>query len=223
MEKEKLINMTKENVETLLDKKFIKVYDLMYAPGKHYYDATRRDLSNLVALKSEEEFKNMLPDAVTCAVIVKLPNDEPKLLLSYEYRYTTKNFLLSPPAGLIDPEDADSKEPLLRTAKREIYEETGIKVGENPEDRIFLMNRLLFSSPGMTDESNGFVCAVVNLDDLSSLNQEGAVGSECFDGFTLLTKAEAQEILKKGTDANDNYFSLATYTILLYFCTDMWQ
>ncbi|WP_418235768.1 hypothetical protein, partial [Butyricicoccus sp.] len=31
--------------------------------------------------------------------------------------------------------------------------------------------------------------------------QAGAVGSECFDGFVLLSKAEAQEILRQGRDA----------------------
>ena len=33
-----------ENVKTLLDAKFIRVFDLQYAEGKHYFDATRRPL-----------------------------------------------------------------------------------------------------------------------------------------------------------------------------------
>ena len=35
-------NITKETTETLLETKFLKVFDLQYAPGKHYFDATRQ-------------------------------------------------------------------------------------------------------------------------------------------------------------------------------------
>ena len=70
----------KDQVETVLDKKFIRVFDLQYAEGAHYFDATRRPLENIVATKSEEEFKKMLPDAVSCVVIIELPGKEPQLL-----------------------------------------------------------------------------------------------------------------------------------------------
>ena len=77
-----------------------------------------------MAIKSEEDFKKALPDAATCALILVIKG-EPKLLLHYEYRYPAGQFLLSPPAGLIDPEDTTNENPLLITAKREIKEETG--------------------------------------------------------------------------------------------------
>ena len=32
----------KQQVETVYDSRFIKVFDLQYEPGKHYFDATRR-------------------------------------------------------------------------------------------------------------------------------------------------------------------------------------
>ena len=57
-------NIKKENVETVLDKKFIRLYDLHYKEGAHYFDASRRSLDNLVASKSEDEFKTMLPAAL---------------------------------------------------------------------------------------------------------------------------------------------------------------
>ena len=34
----------KEQVETVYDSRFIKVFDLQYEPGKHYFDATRRSV-----------------------------------------------------------------------------------------------------------------------------------------------------------------------------------
>lgn len=146
METGKMPKITKDCVESVVDKKFLRVFDLKYAEGKHYFDATRRELDRLVAPMDEEEFKSMTPDAVSCVVIVELPGKEPQLLFSYEYRYPTGRFLLSVPAGLMDPEDQEKENPLIETAKREIYEETGIVVDEN-RDEIFVINKLLFSSP----------------------------------------------------------------------------
>lgn len=211
----------KENIEPLFDSKFIKVFDLQYEEGKHYYDATRRSLDRLAAIKSDSEFRAMLPDAVTCVVILKVKDEEPKLLLTKEYRYPAGQFLLSPPAGLLDPEDEAEKEPVLAAAKREIQEETGIQLSE--QDTLSVINPLLFSSPGMTDESNALACAVIHLEDLSALSQDGAVGSECFDGFRLLSAAQAKEILKAGKDQDGLFYSVYTWTALMYFISDLWR
>ncbi len=214
-------NITKETTETLLETKFLKVFDLQYAPGKHYFDATRHSKENLVALQSDEACRNMLPDAVTCIVIVQEAEQEAKLLLTYEFRYPTGQFLLSPPAGLIDPQDKEKEQPLLETAAREIHEETGLTVSET--DTMHVVNPCLFSSPGMTDESNALVCAVLHPKDLSQLTQAGTVGSEYFDGFVLLSKAEAQEILRQGRDAHGMFYSVYTWAALLYFVSGLWD
>ena len=56
-------------VEMMLDNRFVKVFDLQYAPGRHYYEATRRARADLVADMDEASFRNMVPDAVSiCAV-----------------------------------------------------------------------------------------------------------------------------------------------------------
>jgi len=213
--------LKKEQVKSLFESKFIKVFDLQYKEGTHYFNATRRSVDNLMAIKSDEEFKSALPDAVTCVVILNIKGEEPRLLLSYEFRYPAGQFLLSPPAGLLDPEDATAAEPLLATAKREIEEETGLILKEN--DKLFTINPLLFSTPGMTDESNALVCAVLSLDDTGALTQEGAEGTECFDGFELLTKEEAAKILSDGHDKNGIFYSVFTWAALLYFVSDLWK
>lgn len=215
--------ITRECIKPLLETKYIKVYDLQYAPGRHYLDATRRSAENLMAVKTQQEFQQMLADAVTCYVIVKTPSQEPRLLLSYEFRYPAGQFLLSPPAGLIDPEDQklEVQEALKKTAVREIKEETGIEV--TPEDRVEIVSPLVLSTPGMTDESNALVLVVVSLPDLSELSQKGAVGSECFDGFSLLTKEEAEKILKTGRDPFGNFYSVYTWGALLYFVSGEWE
>lgn len=211
----------RENIKSLFESKFIKIFDLQYEEGKHYYDASRREAERLMAAMSTQEFRSALPDAVTCAVILLTKDEEPRLLLTREFRYPAGQFLLSPPAGLLDPEDAQAEEPVIHAAIREILEETGIKADD--ADRFFIINPLLFSSPGMTDESNALVCAVISRNDISCLTQKGAVGSECFDGFCLLTRKEAEEILKAGKDRDGIFYSVYTWACLMYFVSDLWR
>ena len=211
--------MNRDNVISLYESKFIKLYDLQYEEGKHYFDATRRSADDVVAIKSTEEFKRMLPDAVSCFVI--LDGEEPRLLLSWEYRYPAGQYLLSPPAGLIDPEDRDCDEPLIRTAIREIKEETGIDV--DGHDRVSVVNPLVFSTPGMTDESNGLVCAVLKDKDEGCLTHAGAVGTERFEGFLLADRDKARSLLKNGRDDDGIFYSVYTWMALMYFVSDMWK
>lgn len=218
-------------IKSLFESKFIKVFDLQYGEGRHYYNATRRDENDLVAAKSTEEFKKMLPDAVSCVVIWKPSGDdeksghEPCLLMNREFRYPTGQYLLSVQAGLIDPEDCtgdnDNTASLIKTAMRELHEETGLKVTE--EDEVSIINPCLFSTPGMTDESNALVKIVLNRDSLNGMSQDGAVGGELFDGFDLLTKAQAKKILEDGVDEHGIYYSVYTWAALTYFVADLWR
>lgn len=210
----------RENVKTLFESPYLRVADLQYAPGKHYYDATRRDMENLTAIKSDQEFEAMLADAVSCFVILAGEGEEPRLLLSYEFRYPAGQYLLSVPAGLIDEEDRERPDVLVSTAIREIREETGLEVRDT--DTVRVVNPLVFSTPGLTDESNALICAVLRSAKVADLSQEGAVGSEQFDGFCLLTKAQARELLKKGRDERGRFYPLYTWAALVYFVSDMW-
>ena len=69
----------------------------------------------------------------------------------------------------------------------------------------------------MTDESNAFLCAEITLDSLDGLNQNGAEGSELFDGFELLDREQAREIFRTGRDKHGNFFSLAAWMVLGIF------
>lgn len=208
-----------KNAEALFETKFIRVFDLQLEGDRHYYSATRREKQEIVAVKSREEFKRMLPDAVSMVVIIKNENSEPRLLLSKEFRYPAGQFLLSVPAGLIDKEDRKKDNPVLETARRELKEETGIELKET--DEIKVINPFLFSTPGMTDESNALVKVVVNNIDLEEISSKGAVGSECFDGFLLLTKKAAEEILAAGVDDKGLFYSVYTWAALMYFISDI--
>ena len=120
----------------------------------------------------------------------------------------------------MDPADREKENPLLTAAKREIREESGI-VSE--PTRMEVVNPLLFSSPGMTDESNALVLAVYDLPDLAELNQDGAEGSELFDGFRLLTGKEAEELLRSGRDEDGYFYSVYTWTALVWFVSGLWE
>ncbi len=216
----KLPVIRKENVKPLLETGFLNVFDLQYEEGKHYYNATRRKLDDLASIKEDAEYKNMVPDAVSCVVILEAKGEEPRLLLAYEYRYPTGRLLLGVPAGLIDPGDKESADPVLSAAAREIHEETGIVIGE--KDTLKVISPLLYSTPGMTDESNALALAVIHLEDLSVLNQEGAEGQELFAGFELLTLDQAEKTLREGRDKYGNFYSMYTWAALMYFVNRMW-
>ena len=187
-----------DHIETLYETRFLKCYDLQYEEGKHYYEVSRRGKKDLVAAKTEAEAREMLPDAVTIAVVLHLPGGETRLLMTYEYRY---------PVG----------HPLVTAAIREIKEESGLDVKES--DRVYVLNPCAFTTPGMTDESNAFLCAEITLDSLDGLNQKGAVGTEMFNGYELLDKERARKIFRAGRDEHGNFYSLPAWMVLSIFLT----
>ena len=213
--------LKQENVATILDKKFLKCYDFSYFPSSHYYVTSRHEKNNLVALKSKEAFSKMMPDAVSCVVILKCPGKEPLLCLTKEMRYPTGQFLLGVPAGLLDPEDLLEENAVFAAAKRELWEETGISWEE--KDEIKMINPLLFSSPGITDESNAMVQMTLHREKMPNLTSDGAVGGERFEGFVFLNKEEACKVLKNGMDADGLYYSVFTWIALTCFVTGMWE
>ena len=109
----------------------------------------------------------------------------------------------------------EMNETYEQAALREIREETGLEVRES--DRVYVLNPCAFSTPGMTDESNAFLCAEITLDNLDCLNQNGAEGSELFDGFELLDREHAAEIFRTGRDDHGNFYSLAAWMVLSIF------
>ena len=183
---------------------------MRYSESKHYYQASRRLKKDLVVLKNSDQLNKMHADGVGCVVIIK--GKEEKLFLNQEYRYPIGQYLLSVPAGLFENE----KEDIFEVAKREIKEETGLEVKE-----VKLISPLLFSSPGMTDETNAMVCAFV--DDIKDYTSKNCEGGEIFNGYSLLTKKQAIQLLDKVCDEDNNYFSVYTHFALLYFISELWK
>lgn len=210
--------MKKEQIKKLYDSKFMKMYDLQYREGAHYYCASRREKDNLQAVLSKEEYASLPPDGVSCVVVLRVKGEEPKLLLNWEYRYPAGQYLLSVPAGLVEPEAWNSTEEAVKnTAIRELKEETGIVVGKN--DEVSIINPFVFSSPGMTDEANALVYMSINRDTMPELSQSGAEGSEKFEGCRLVSLAEARKYLVDGKDEHGIYYPVYTWAALMFFVT----
>ena len=208
--------ISKKKIDTIFENRFLNLYRMRYETNPNYLVASRRKLEDLVALKSDKEYREMRADAVTCVLVIKTPGEEPRVYFEREFRYPTGRFLLGPPAGLIDPQDGENGEdPRIAAAKREIREETGIVVKDT--DKIYVANPFVYSSPGMTDESNAMVCAVVELPDLSSLTTEGSEGTEVFGEWSLYTKEEAKKLLETGRDDAGLYYTIYTWAVLMYF------
>ncbi len=215
------MKITNDTITELFSSKFIRVYDLLKEEGKHYYNASRRTRDKLPAVKTDDEFKSMTADAVTVCLIVKTKDKPARMLMQREFRYPCGRFILCPPAGLIDAGDHGKKDAELTAAKREIFEETGIRVKDT--DYAALVNPLLFSSPGMTDESNALVCVTVSLDDLSVLNNTGTEELELFDGFVLVDEDQARNLILQGKDDRGLYYSTYTWACLMWFVSGFWK
>lgn len=210
--------MKKEQIKKLYDSKFMKMYDLQYKEGKHYYCASRREEDRLQAVLPKEKYGSLPPDGVSCVVVLRVKGEEPKLLLNWEYRYPAGQYLLSVPAGLVEAEAWNSTEEAIKnTAVRELKEETGIVVGE--KDEISIINPFVFSSPGMTDEANALVYMSISRDTMPELSQSGAEGSEKFEGCRLVSLAEARKYLVDGKDEHGIYYPVYTWAALMFFVT----
>lgn len=128
----------------LTDSRFLNLYELDVqhrngAASKYHVASRAKSASDLQAISHHNK-----SDAV--AILAMYEN---KLVLIKQYRYPVGDYIYELPAGLID-----EGEDTITAAKREMFEETGLEFVPYP---LQFLNRPLFSSPGMTDET----CAVI--------------------------------------------------------------
>ena len=200
-------------VETLLETRFVNVFDFRHAPGRHYFVATRRKKENLVAEMTDEAFDAMIPDAVSCCVVWHEEGEEPRIVLNQEYRYPLGQYVTSVPAGLIDPEDRgmSREDAIFTAARREIHEEIGLTLTER--DSFRMINPCMFSSPGLTDESNAMIRVDLYGHRREELTQGNAEGTEKFDGFLFLTREKAQKMMREGRISVYTWIGLAEFVL----------
>lgn len=107
-----------------------------------------------------------------------------KLVVTKEFRVPLADYEWGFPAGLIDGEE-DPK----TAAKRELEEETGLKV-----TKVLRQSPFIYNTAGMTDES----IAMVYVECEGEISKDKLEASEEIDTF-LLTRDEVRELLEDDT------------------------
>lgn len=165
-----------QSIKKLGEGKFISRYDLTYktkSGNEKIYEIISRDPN----IDSFEKLKNHPVDAV---VLIMHDAAGERVLLNREYRMAVGNYVYNFPAGLIDP----GEEP-LESAKRELWEETGLTLSR-VDDTI----RESYSAVGFANEKNICVVGVAEGEFAPSTSDVEEIEAGWY------TKAEIRELLK---------------------------
>lgn len=135
-------------LKPLAQTKFLSIYDARYenkiGNEKHWMIASRKGYDIL----SDKYFNNK-KDEIDAVVIAAFHKESKSLVLVKQFRVPLNDYVYELPAGLVD-----NNEKAELAVKRELKEETGLKVLEINKK---LGNKQLYLSPGMTEESASLV------------------------------------------------------------------
>lgn len=166
-------------VKKTTDNKFLNMYELIAQrrDGTEfpYQVASRaKDVNDLAVWNGEVE--------AHAVAVLGTYND--KLVLVKQYRYPIGDYVYELPAGLIDYDEG-----VIAAAKREMFEETGLKFIPN---KTRWNIRPWLSSPGMTDEA----CAIIAGECFGTPTNENQEDSEDIQ-VVLADKKEAIRIMNE--------------------------
>ncbi|WP_022663730.1 NUDIX hydrolase [Desulfospira joergensenii] len=122
------------------------------------------------------------PDRADAVVVVPFHVREEKLVVIKEFRVVLGGYQYGFPAGLVDP-----GEDLIQAGKRELFEETGLKL-----TRVLGKSPPVYSSSGMTDESVSLIHAECEGAPSSRFNED----SEDIE-VMMLSREEAGSLIKE--------------------------
>lgn len=165
-----------QSIQKVGEGKFISRYDLTYRTNQgneKIYEIISRDRN----IDSFEKLKNHPVDAV---VLIMHDESGERVLLNREYRMAVGTFVYNFPAGLIDP----GEEP-LESAKRELWEETGLTL-VRADDTI----RESYSAVGFANEKNICIVGVAEGEFAPSTSDVEEIEAGWY------TKAEVRELLR---------------------------
>lgn len=136
--------MKLEKIDKKEEGKFITRYDITY---KTVDDTTKiyEMISRNRNVQTREELRGNEPDAV---VLMVTDESGEKIVLNKEFRMAAGTWVYNFPAGLIDPGEVPEQ-----SAKRELWEETGLELYEINDEL-----GLSYSAVGFSNEMN--VCVI---------------------------------------------------------------
>jgi len=138
--------------------------------------------------KDNEEQKWVLAQRNNdCAAVMIIPyhydeNGKKTLVITKEFRPALEGYEWGFPAGLID-----DNEPVLKTAMRELHEETGLEL-----DEVIMVSPPVYNSAGMTDESISMVWVKCSGTPTNKYQEPG----ENIETF-LMTPTDVDKLLRK--------------------------
>lgn len=144
-----------KDTHQMTDNKFLNLFTLEY-DKTNYFIASRRKHSEIAVNQLNHE----LCDAVMIVPII----DMTKTVLIKQFRPAINDYIYEFPAGLVDP-----GETIEDTAKRELFEETGLTMKE-----VIRITDPMYTSVGMSDES--LAIAMVNTE--GKATNKNTVGDE---------------------------------------------
>jgi ADP-ribose pyrophosphatase len=95
------------------------------------------------ASREETPHRGIVGAAVVIVPVLRVPGQEPRLVVLREYRVPVGAYMIGLPAGLVDPGEA-----MEEAIRRELHEETGFELAA-----VHRITQPLLSSAGLTDEA----------------------------------------------------------------------
>ena len=111
--------MIYQNIKKVHEGKFITRYDVEYSTSEGH-TKTYEMISRNRNIQTLEDLQNKKPDSV---IMILTDVSHERILISREYRMAMAQWIYNFPAGLIDPGETPQE-----SAKRELWEETGLQL-----------------------------------------------------------------------------------------------
>ena len=192
-----------KEIKTLVETKFISLYDIKYLnksnQEKSWTVASRKSKDILEGIYLENK-----KDKVDAVIICAYHKQQNKLVIIKEFRVPINKYIYELPAGLVDSDDDNFEETVIR----ELKEETGLNVIEIKKD---LSSNQVYLSPGMTDESAAFVYCICD----GEVSKDYLEDDEEIEAI-LISQDEAKDILKNSSTPLDIrvYLALQSFALM---------
>ena len=192
-----------KEIKTIVETKFISLYDIKYLnknnQEKSWTVASRKSKDILEGIYLENK-----KDKVDAVIICAYHKQQNKLVIIKEFRVPINKYIYELPAGLVDSDDDNFEETVIR----ELKEETGLNVIEIKKD---LSSNQVYLSPGMTDESAAFVYCICD----GEVSKDYLEDDEDIEAI-LISQDEAKDILKNSSTPLDIrvYLALQSFALM---------